>query len=283
MPAPDFLCIGAQKAGTTWLDRMLRQHPGVFLPPMKEVHFYDFLYIPEHRGWIRKSFDKHAEAQTRGRGLGRIMAGRPDFGAYFQRLATLPRRQDAWYEAVFDHPSAEGRCRGEITPAYSILPPEGIAHVRATNPAMRLILIVRDPVDRALSHLRMAANRRNRPGIDLAWLEAEAPDLLEAALSRSAYRENIARWEAVFPPEQLLCLPFPRIRTAPEALLRQVEVFLGLAPHAYAGLADSVHKTAPVTIDPAVATLLEARLAPERAWLADRFGARFGDGVGDAA
>lgn len=267
MPAPDFLCIGAQKAGTSWLDQMLRQHPGVFLPPMKEVHFYDFLYIPEHRGWIRKSFDKHAGAQARGWGR-----GKPDFRAYFDRLGTLPRRQDAWYEAVFDHPSAEGRCKGEITPAYSILPEAGIAHVRATNPAMRLILIIRDPVDRALSHLRMAASRRNRPDVGLAWLEDEMPDLLEAALSRSAYRDNIARWEAAFPPEQLLYLSFSRIRTAPEAVLREVEGFLGLAPHAYAGLTESVYKTAPVTVDPAVTALLETRLAPERAWLAERFG-----------
>lgn len=276
MPAPDFLCIGAQKAGTTWLDRMLRQHPRVFLPPMKEVHFYDFLYIPEHRGWIRTSFQKHVDRQEQGKGIGRLLKGREKgtdaFAGYFARLAALPRRQDTWYEAVFDHPDAEGKRRGEITPAYSILPAEGIAHVRATNPAMRLLYIVRDPVDRALSHLRMAAARRGRPGIELIWLEDERPELLEAALARSAYRENIARWEAVFPPEQMLYLPFARIRTAPEALLRQVEGFLGLAPHAYEGLADSVHKTAPVEVDPAVTALLEERLAGERAWLAARFG-----------
>ena len=37
---PDFVCIGAQKTGTTWLYHMLRQHPGVFLPATKELNFF---------------------------------------------------------------------------------------------------------------------------------------------------------------------------------------------------------------------------------------------------
>jgi hypothetical protein len=263
MPAPDFLCIGAQKAGTSWLDLMLRQHPGVFLPPMKEVHFYDFIYLPEHRRWIRASFEKH---------LGRHGA-RPGLEGYFARLAALPRQKDAWYAAVFDHPEAAGRVAGEITPAYSILPDEGVARVRATNPAMRIILIVRDPVDRALSHLRMAANRRKLKAIDRDWLDREAPELLPAALARSAYRANVGRWEAVFPPEQLLYLPFGTIRTAPARLMTEVEGFLGLAPHAYDGLGENVYRTRPVRIDAGVQALLEERLADERAWLAARFGA----------
>ncbi len=276
MPAPDFICIGAQKAGTSWLARMLRQHPGVFLPPMKEVHFFDVIYIPEHRGWIRRSFQKYVDRQEKGKWIGSRLLKRDRFADYFARLAALPRRQDAWYAAVFDHPDAEGKLRGEITPSYSILPPEGIAHVRAVNPAMKLVYIVRDPVDRALSHLRMAAARRSRTAVDMHWLDDELPELLEAALARSAYRENIARWEAAFPADQLLYLPFVRMRPEPEALMREVEAFLGLPPHAYDGLAESVHQTAPVSVDPAITALLETRLKDERIWLGERFGPRFG-------
>lgn len=49
---PQFLCIGAQKAGTTWLDQQLRAHNSVWLPPMKEVHFFDYVDRPEFRKWI---------------------------------------------------------------------------------------------------------------------------------------------------------------------------------------------------------------------------------------
>ncbi len=38
---PRFLVIGAQKAGTTWLDRNLRTHPQIWVPPEKEIHYFD--------------------------------------------------------------------------------------------------------------------------------------------------------------------------------------------------------------------------------------------------
>ena len=40
---PDFLVIGAQRAGTTWLHRVLRQHPSLWLAPVKELHYFDKL------------------------------------------------------------------------------------------------------------------------------------------------------------------------------------------------------------------------------------------------
>ena len=41
MDLPDFLCIGAQKAGTSWLNNVLLEHPQVFMPPVNELHFFD--------------------------------------------------------------------------------------------------------------------------------------------------------------------------------------------------------------------------------------------------
>src|SRR3954454_22181194 len=43
---PDFLCIGAQKAGTGWLYEQLRSHPDFWMPPMKELHYFDRLAAP---------------------------------------------------------------------------------------------------------------------------------------------------------------------------------------------------------------------------------------------
>jgi hypothetical protein len=41
VPKPDFLCIGAQKAGTRWLYDQVAAHPGAWLPPIKELHFFN--------------------------------------------------------------------------------------------------------------------------------------------------------------------------------------------------------------------------------------------------
>jgi len=40
---PEFLCIGAEKAGTTWLYEMLKAHPSVWMPPIKEIHYFDMV------------------------------------------------------------------------------------------------------------------------------------------------------------------------------------------------------------------------------------------------
>ena len=265
MGQPDFLCIGAQKAGTSWLYAMLAQNPGIFLPPVKEIHFFDFVHVPENRWWIRQMFGKtatrlvHADSELRG---------------YFDRLAPLPRRSDAWYRTVFDHPRAAGRVAGEITPAYSFLPEAGVRHVRAINPAMRILFIIRDPVDRALSQLRMTAEKGSWAAVGPEVIEN--PRAVARLATRSGYRASIERWEAVFPSEQLLYLPYPRIAADPEGFLSDVEGFIGAPPHRYRAADKSVHRTKPLPVAPEVQPGLERLFAAEREWLAGRFGAAFG-------
>ena len=89
---------------------------GVFLPPIKEIHFLDSIYVDGHDKWIEASFAKRSK----------ILSLKPGYFKYFKRLRALDRSTDAWYAAVFEHPKAESRITGEITPAYSILPPAGI-------------------------------------------------------------------------------------------------------------------------------------------------------------
>lgn len=52
---PSFFCIGAQKAGTTWLHEMLRRHDGISLPVQKEVHFFDW-HRKRGLGWYSRQF-----------------------------------------------------------------------------------------------------------------------------------------------------------------------------------------------------------------------------------
>lgn len=47
--APDFICIGMQKAGTTWLAANLSKHPAVWVPPIKEIHYFDEVHVDP--GW----------------------------------------------------------------------------------------------------------------------------------------------------------------------------------------------------------------------------------------
>ena len=51
MTLPGFLCIGAQKAGTTWLLAQLKSHPGIWMPPVKELQYFDTLFVPGRKAW----------------------------------------------------------------------------------------------------------------------------------------------------------------------------------------------------------------------------------------
>ncbi len=263
MAVPDFVCIGAQKAGTTWLYQTLRQHPTLFFPPIKEIHFFDYLYIAEHRPWINAAYTRH---------LARL-AKQPLFADYARSITALDRTTDAWYQAVFEHESASGCRRGEITPAYAILPHAGVRHVLDLNPAVRILFIVRDPVERAVSHLRMHASRRGLERIKASILANES--LMAAVTSRSDYAACLERWHRSFASDQVLVLSYAAMRRSPSQALRKIEGFLDLHPHDYQQLGASVHASSAVAIDDAVVDALRHRLRPQYDFIQRNYGDGF--------
>lgn len=145
----------------------------------------------------------------------------------------------AGYHALFpqDRPDA---IRGEATPIY-IYWPDSLERVAAYNPAMKLILIFRDPVERAWSHWRMETARgaEDRP---FAWCIREGRDRVAGNLSpkgahrvhsyveRGFYGHQLSHAYSLFPREQVLCLRSGDLLTEPERILRQVCDFLHVHP-----------------------------------------------------
>src|SRR4029079_17348643 len=84
---PDFLVIGAQRAGTTWLHRVLRQHPALWLPPVKELHYFDKLN--RTRTWL----DAKERSRVIYRNLERIDRWHLSY--------LLGARSDTWYAHLF--------------------------------------------------------------------------------------------------------------------------------------------------------------------------------------
>lgn len=111
---PSFICVGAGKAGTTWLWEMLRLHPDVYLPDVKEIHYFNDI-------------------------------------AYEGSDVRNPnhRRPVSWYLRFFA-PAAPGQVCGEISPSYlwSGTAPDAI---HAFDPDMRILIMLRDPVERLFS------------------------------------------------------------------------------------------------------------------------------------
>ena len=137
---PSFLVLGAQKAGTTWLYHMLAHHPQIFMPDCKEVHFWDKQYAKGY-AWYEALFKEE----------GSEPAG---------ELSLVARSASGSSSRQGGREGSALKRRGEITPAYAILPPETIAEIHARYPNLRLIYLVRNPIDRFIG-AQLAEIRRH--------------------------------------------------------------------------------------------------------------------------
>lgn len=153
---------------------------------------------------------------------------------------------EAWYRAYFAGAAPEQRC-GEITPYY-VFHPQAPDRVQALLPQSRLIVLLRDPVERALSQYFHS----RRLGLEVLSLEAalvaeserlqgaharlRAPEGRHRShqehsyLSRSRYQDQLPRWQARFSAEQLLVLRSEDLFEQPERVWIRVLRFLELYP-----------------------------------------------------
>jgi hypothetical protein len=161
-----------------------------------------------------------------------------------RRFGDGPRIGD--YHALFD-PAEPGRLRGEATPTYCWWP-SAAARIRDYNPAMRWILLLRDPAERAYSQWNMRRTRETGlasfdAAIDEELRRGAATPVRQPAgtnyLSRGFYATQVNRLLALFPREQILLLRSDRFRADPAGTLREVHAFLGLAAHPPAAPAEA--------------------------------------------
>ena len=267
----DFLGIGAQKAGTTWLTENLRSHPQIWIPQVaKEVHYFDVLHLDKGREHKLKQLNKRCAKmldKMQKSGLTNVKKEH-----YLQRVVDPDFAfTDDWYAHIFSVAPA-GKVCGEYTPLYCAINSDGINHVKRLMPEVKLIYIIRDPVQRSLSSLRMALERGSMRSQE---------DILSDHIfqARGDYAGNIPAWEKVFSVDQILYLPFGRIKTDPLAILREVEVFLGLTPlENYPLIKEQIHRSAKkgeVNIEPESINLISSLTASQYPFLEKRFGNDF--------
>ena len=269
---PQIVGIGAQKAGTTWLGQMISQHPQVWLPPFKEVQFFNHRFLPEHRQWLPWHFKRARQTQEK-RYAAKGEAMPPALDAWLDRITRGEMFTNHWYKQVFA-PAPEGTLPCDITPEYSTLPDEGVEFVTDFLPQARFIYIIRHPVDRAISQLKMNLTRKKKAprGVE-AWLaEIDDPVLYD----RGDYATYVPRWTSRLPADRLLILPFGLIAKDPAGVMRRVEAFCGLTPHAYRGLNAKVFAAnAELSVPPEARAKIRERLEPQFAFLEATFDAEF--------
>jgi hypothetical protein len=204
MALPDFLVAGVPKAGTTALHAALSRHPGLYLSPVKEPKFFLTDGPPPAKG------------------------GPGD---------ALTYREHVWerdkYEALFDA-APPGALLGEATPFY-LYDPGAMRRIHDVLPEAKLIVIIRDPVERAHSNWTHLWSAGLEPVGDFVRACAEedrriavgwAPFWHYAGLGR--YGEQLDRAFSLFPREQVLVLRYRLLIDDPAATLGRICGFLGV-------------------------------------------------------
>ena len=220
-----FVCIGAQKAGTTWLGRVMSRHPEVFFTPVKEIHYFDHVRgITQHlsdkkrRSRLRKHYQRLLTQWGR---LSELKAQ----NAWYSRYMSDPIDDD-WYAALFADRLGR-RFAGEATPEYAILGVEGLEHIRRLAPSARIIFIMRSPVRQAWSQLlhQCRVRRLDARKLDERQMREILADERVQALGN--YPATLGDMARVFPRGQLLTLFYEEIHADRLAAIEQVSNFIG--------------------------------------------------------
>jgi hypothetical protein len=209
---PDFLCIGAHKAGSTWLYQQLDSHPDFWMPPVKELHYFDQLSRVQRAGRPRCRDERDLRFLERLKSLSAEPAiDLENYGRLFESKALL--------------------LSGDISPNYSTLSNEVVRQVVGYFPNLKVIFLARDPVDRVWSHLSMEVHYHQIEPFDVTDIEEVNRNLLRRGMLLRSYPSAVvARWKRHVHPEQFRVYFFDDLQRNPIELRRSILRFLGADP-----------------------------------------------------
>jgi hypothetical protein len=272
------LGVGATKSGTSWLYRYLADHPECHFRTIKELHYFDGL---EKGGLSAQAEDRRREAAAI---QARIDEGRQGKGA----AARLADRRDwigvlakggedlAAYLGYLDAGRERQAVVGEVTPAYALLPEDRLRAMSTMGGRdVRFVYLMRDPVARLWSHVRMIAGRRSPDGTVVRRrcdriFDRTLEGLESQIEARGDYRAALEKFARAIDPARLLVLVLEEL-TGGTALARLC-AFLGIAERA-PDLAP-VYAGQPVPMRPAQVRAARDWLAPQYDYVAERLGYR---------
>lgn len=226
---PDFYCIGVQKAGTTWLHKHLYKNDDIWLMPneLKEIQYFNEIYVDGHLNWTQIH---------RVKGLNKLINKELSLGeqANYDAISKWADigsgvRDDYWYGTFFSQ--ANKKLCGDITPEYSMLPPEGVVHLKKLNEKAKVILILRHPVYRDFSHIKMILSNNFSDSLDgfdekkIIQLMLEASDHIGVS-ERSHYELIVSNWKNFFSNDSLFIGFYEDIVDDPEKFMARIGKFL---------------------------------------------------------
>ena len=203
MTLPNFLVIGAQKCGTTGLYYALRQHPEIYMSPVKEPFYF-------------------------------LLNGAPPPYIVPEEYGQMLRYTTVSYFALFQSVTTQPAI-GEASALYlsSYQPERTAANIYAFNPNMRLIALLRQPADRAYSAFQYYHARGWEAALDFVAALAAEPARLDCAslpdlrhYANGCYFANLKPYLERFPREQIRVYLYEEWNEEPQRVLRDIFRFL---------------------------------------------------------
>lgn len=216
---PNFFIVGAAKSGTTSLYEYLRQHPEVYMAPIKETHHFSTdlnpdAFRPNYARSLNKDISRWLQGDMK---EGIFHAFVRDWNQYMQlfRLVT------------------DQKAIGEVTNSY-LYSSEAAANIRRRFPHARIIMMLRNPAERAFSHYLM--------DLRIGYETADFMTALKKDMARNPkgwgisnmyieigqYAQQVKRYLDTFPAEQLRIYLFDDFVQNPEEIMRDLFRFLGV-------------------------------------------------------
>jgi hypothetical protein len=217
---PDFFIVGAAKSGTTALQQTVASHVDVYMSPIKEPNFfYNEVAIKELRSGLQEKLKKENAAKWINNGMQGEL-----WNAFI--------RDEALYKKLFSKARTNQRCgEASVSYLYSIKAAENIF---SYNPNAKIIIMLRNPVDRAWSHFNMEQRMGLVSGNFLQEFNKHKsisnPIWGKDAifLSGGNYYEQVKRYLDIFPKEQVLICLYDDYKINPQDTINKILTFIGV-------------------------------------------------------
>jgi hypothetical protein len=181
---PNFLVIGAEKSATTWLYNRLKEHPDIFMPETKEIHFFN------------------------------------KYDSNFNEKDIFNENNLGYYKKFFKRFNGE-KAIGEVTPMY-LCDPYAPKRIKQILPKVKLIAILRNPIDRAYSHYWMAKSKGHT---DLNFKKI-VENKEDKFIKRGLYFNQLKKYYDLFDQCQIKIIIFSEIKKNEELVLKDIYNFL---------------------------------------------------------
>jgi len=268
--------LGAMKAGTTWLYEYLKKNPEVHFSSLKEVHYFDVLNYPHDRHHLISKVDRvHSILESvKNKTLSELSSAVKNFDQVSDEIIMYKNSDGKHreYKEFLIRGYNRQKVIGDITPSYCFSSQSVISDMLALSHDVRFIFIMRDPINRLWSAIRMRAKQQNELNFNDSCeliVKELVDNPLHPMLTRSDYIRTLENVEKVVPRDKFLNIFYEEMFSSHTC--KKISDFLDI-PYLEPSFNSAINKGEDLALDDNTYNKLYSILEPQYIYLRDRLG-----------